>query len=93
MRNKAEGVSEVRFHVVPAAPYRRDYDDFALLHLGVRNFRIGKFLSHLALILLNAGHFHLTHRTIGQCLSYLEDLAVVGCDDANIIGDYRIAEM
>lgn len=50
-------------------------------------------LSHLALILLNAGYFDPTHRTIGQCLPYLEDLAVVRSDDADIVGDYRVVEM
>jgi len=85
-------VSEVRFYVVPAAPHRRDYDDFPLLHTRVRIFLIGKFLSHLALILLNAGHLHPAHRTIGQRPSYLEDLAVVGSDDPDFVRDCRIAE-
>jgi len=50
-------------------------------------------LPHLALIFLNTGHFHPTHRTIGQRLSYLQYLTVVWSDDADIIGGCRDVEM
>ena len=90
--NETEGVSEVRFYVILAAPYRGNDDDFTFLHAGVRYFRIWGWHSHLALILFNTGHFHPTHRTIGQRLSYLEDLTMVGCDDTDVVGNYHAAQ-
>ena len=50
-------------------------------------------LSHLPLILLNTGNFHLTHRTIEQSLSYFKHLAVVWSDDADIVGDCGVVEV
>ena len=50
------------------------------------------YFPHLALVLLNTGHFHLSHSGSGQRLSYLEDLTVVRSDDPDVIGNCRVVE-
>jgi len=87
-------VPEVRLDAASATPHGRDYDNFPFLQTGMSIVvSCDMCFPHLALEFLDAGNFRPTHRTIGQSLSYLEYLAVVWSDDANIVGDCQVVEV